>query len=110
MFEYSHAPVEYTDPVVPWYRVHGAGSGVVTKSNWYIANYAVKYNVDVNLIKAIVYVENSRGLYDSLEPAPSTIRPMNIIPDLWGELLPGRNISGNTAANIEVASSSYPKS
>jgi len=59
------------------------GADAVARHDKIIESESKRRNVDTDLVRAIMYVENARGWYDFIDPEPATIRPMNIDPELW---------------------------
>jgi hypothetical protein len=71
----------------PIYELHSMSD--VAKYKHEIENAARKWNVDKDIIKAIMYMETTHGYYDSL-PAlieeNDSILPMNIFSDYWSDI------------------------
>jgi hypothetical protein len=96
------------DTPAPIWEDHYRGHAAVKRHEKIIDEEAARAGVDANLLKAIVYTENARGHYAGLEGTATAIRkigmdhgigwlkeldisadtilPMNINPELWGEL------------------------
>jgi hypothetical protein len=66
---------------------HDFGVAAVRKNSKAIESAAKKNNVPADLVRAVAYLETTHGLYDAIDPDPSSIRPMNIRYRLWGQLL-----------------------
>jgi uncharacterized protein (DUF697 family) len=64
---------------------------------------AKKYNIDVNLLKAIIYLENSHGWYDVGHG--SSGGPGNIKLEVWAPLIgmTPAQVSASPAINVELA-------
>lgn len=108
-FVYDVGSLTYSGNIVPLHRIHAIGQTAVNLYGNTIEKYSAKYGVDSDLVKAIVYIENSQGWKDKfVEPLsilgyrPSSALPMNIQPGTWGALLPGLDIYGDYDANIEL--------
>ena len=71
----------------PWYSFDFVGDSAVSDNASNIEYSAAKYGVDPDLLRAVVYLENTHGWYDVLDPSPTSARPGNINPDLWAGLL-----------------------
>lgn len=91
-------PPESLDPISRF-----IGRRAVRENESFIESAADRYGVDADLIRAIMYHENSAAYYDSFT-FPSwrrTIRPMNIYTAQWSALLRGRDIH-DPATNIDI--------
>lgn len=58
----------------------------VTKNADHINEAARRHNVDPDLVRAVIWMESTRGYYDSatgLVLKPKTILPMNVYADYW---------------------------
>lgn len=66
-----------------------------------IEDAADRYSLDINLLNAIVYLENSHGYYDEFIPMRRTVRPMNINRRYWRDLIGDRDI-WDPATNIDI--------
>jgi len=78
----------------------------VAKNNNLIDSLSKKHNVDSDLVKAIMYMETTRGQYDRII-APldlnKTVRPMNVNTVYWGNTFGTRKeLKTNPAKNIEA--------
>lgn len=72
----------------PWYENSSASQ--VKQYEKIIEKVAKDKNMDADLIKSIMHMETTRGWYDGMGESlglNKTVRPMNINPELWGELL-----------------------
>lgn len=94
----------------PWYENTIVAKEALNTHSETIEKTAKKHNFDANLVKAVMWAENSRGgqwgfgyILD-IAGASSTIMPMNINPNLWGELLSrNKNSLEKPENNIEAA-------
>lgn len=77
------------------YELHPVGRRAVEKYDSIIEEEARKRDVDPDLVRAIVYVENARGYYDVVKRNPDSIRPMNINHRLW------KNLGGINSSNAK---------
>jgi hypothetical protein len=94
-----------TSNAFPWYSVNSYGVNAVNNNQTIIAYEASKYNIDPNLLSAIIYLENSHGYYD-LGIFGHTVGPANIDADRWGSLFPGAfwdDVADSPSINIEIA-------
>ncbi|CAA6605584.1 hypothetical protein MTBLM1_60117 [Rhodospirillaceae bacterium LM-1] len=80
------------DGTAPFYRDHKRGSHAVSAYGAIIEEEAKRQGVDPDLVKSIMYMENADGhkyglndLADKIGVSKS-VMPMNIRPDIWGEL------------------------
>ncbi len=78
----------------PLNSVRYYGIAAVDSYSSYIDSKAAMAGIDPAVVKAIMYVENAQGWYDGFKPAPESLLPMNVRPDIWGGLL-GNNINLN---------------
>lgn len=82
------------------------GASVVVKHKEAIEEAAEEFGIDADLIRAIMFIENSHGWYDAFAPLvgqePKTILPMNINPEIWGG--PGftRETANDPVQNIKA--------
>ncbi len=90
VFEIEENPV--ADGTAPFYRDHKKGSHAVSAYGAIIEKEARRQGVDPDLVKSIMYMENADGhkyglndLADKIGVSKS-VMPMNIRPDVWGEL------------------------
>jgi len=65
----------------PWYRIHAVGKYVVGLFDSTITEAAITFGVDLDLVKEIVYVENSQGYYDRTLSAAEVI-PSDLPPEM----------------------------
>lgn len=67
-----------------------AGNAAVQKHNKIILKHSEKHNIDPDLVRAVMYAENTRGWYGKItEPInmSDSILPMNIKKEKWAELV-----------------------
>lgn len=90
-------------PRSEYFTDHSIGRSAVLENDLFIESAADRNGVDADLIRAIIYFENSQGYYDSLLPRSlrGSIRPMNIRTSSWPVLLRDRDIH-DPATNIDV--------
>jgi len=75
----------------------------VKKYDEYIISASKKYGVDSDLIRSIIYLEETQGWYDRFKPKASTIRPMNVHAEKWGKIFSfQRSDLDNPQKNIEI--------
>ncbi len=81
------------DGSAPAYAMIGFGQDAVIRNDAAIERAAQEHDVDPDLLRAIVFVENSQGYYDAVHPiVPEavwehlTYRPMNVHKDNWLDL------------------------
>lgn len=75
----------------------------VTENLAIIDRYAIQYGLDVDFVKAIVWMESTHGWYDRLKGSDNeTIRPMNVHARLWQQLGITRTDLANKEINIAV--------
>lgn len=105
IIENSH---EY-DGKWPWYHSHTVGQEFVRYYSGQIEKYAKKHNVDVDLVKAVMYTENADGHKGSLNYIADYVGksksqgPMNIQGSLWSDM-DGKNFNTKDAEqNIELS-------
>lgn len=91
-----------------WYEYEGLGVEAVQKYDALIEQMAERHNVDPDLVRATMYIENSTGhkfggnaVADKLELSKS-VMPMNIRPNLWGDISGSKQNLNAVAANIEA--------
>jgi hypothetical protein len=107
--EFPVAPNPDADSGVPSYAIPEEGTKAVQKYDELIVEEARRIGVDPDLVRAVMYVENSQGWYgpffESLGISDSLL-PMNVKPRLWGSLAPGgenlRDPKSNIAAGIQL--------
>ncbi|WP_188411057.1 hypothetical protein [Agaricicola taiwanensis] len=94
------------------FRIDPLGVQAILQADQYIKKYAEKYSVDEELIRSVFYIENSQGYYEigkkitnwaGLTNPPSTSLPSNINPELWQDILPGRDLRHDLDANVEAS-------
>ena len=92
-----------------WWCNHNIGAEAVRKYNNLIEKYTQQYNVDSNLVKAIMYTENACGHYyggnaiaDYIGISKSQM-PMNIRSNIWSNFQGKHYDTRNPAQNIELA-------
>ncbi len=92
-----------------WWCNHNIGAEAVRKYNNLIEKYTQRYNVDSNLVKAIMYTENACGHYyggnaiaDYIGISKSQM-PMNIRSNIWSNFQGKHYDTRNPAQNIELA-------
>jgi len=94
-FDIADTPHQPGD--APFRRQHSKGVEAVKKYDAVIHHEAQRQDVDSNLIRAIMYVENADGSHYGLESvltamgAAKTLMPMNINPKTW-EGMDGKSI------------------
>lgn len=93
----------------PFYHSQTIGEMFVKKYEQPIEYYAKKYNVDADLVKAVMYTENATGhnlglnyLFDFLHRSKSQA-PMNIRGDLWGDMQGKHFDTYDPYQNIELS-------
>ncbi|MEG3639232.1 hypothetical protein [Magnetococcus sp. PR-3] len=92
----------------PWYSSHGTGKRAVRLYGHIIEDEALRQGVDPNLVKAIVYSENSRGHYFGASlfaqsiGAADTHLPMNINPATWERLGITKETADDPQSNIRT--------
>ncbi len=77
----------------------------VTKNADRITEAARRHNVDPDLVRAVIWMESTRGYYDSvtgLVLKPKTILPMNVYADYWTGFKVTREGLQNPAINIDT--------
>jgi len=96
------------DDTSPFHESKGAGLAALASFGKLIEEEARKQDVDPNLVKAIAFSENARGHYlgaaqvaEGLDLADSLF-PMNIRPDIWGKLDPGKVDLTDPRTNIRA--------
>ncbi|PLW79179.1 Hint domain-containing protein [Cohaesibacter celericrescens] len=98
------APWSGKDPSTPYYAISSIGTKAVLDNKAYIDKYSNKFGIDEKLLESIVYLENSHGWYDF--GMGSSVRPANIIPELWGSItgwIEPSEIITHPSANIATA-------
>lgn len=89
-------PIKYNpnaDGSEPWYTEHRIGSDAVAKTDKLIEEEANRLGLDPDLLRAVIYVENSQGHYGGLAGLveklgmAKTVFPMNINPALWSGVI-----------------------
>ena len=63
---------------------------------------AFRYDLDEDLVKAIMFMETTHGWYDKFSPQPISILPMNIHFQYWEELGYSKQQLLNPKTNIEA--------
>lgn len=63
---------------------------------------ALRYDLDPDFVRAIVWMESTHGWYDRFDPKNKTIRPMNVHAKLWEQLGISRTDLDNPQLNIEA--------
>ncbi len=92
----------------PLYEEHYVGKEAVDKYDALIRSEAEKEGVDPDLVRAIIYMEESHGNYyglsDILERQgwAKSLMPMNIRPNFWGQLSPDHPDLKDPQANIHA--------
>lgn len=96
------------DSSSPWYESAGAGKSAVALHSSLIEREARRQKVDPDIIKAIMYAENSRGHYfgaaraaEGFDAADSLL-PMNIRPDIWQGLGITKRTANDPRTNIRA--------
>lgn len=85
------------------------GKRAVKTHNSTIEKIAKKHDVDPDLIRAIMYAENSRGpkfglnILGDLSGKSGSVMPMNINPKIWGPLIENARGLTDSRKNIEAA-------
>lgn len=75
---------------MPWYTLPFVGNYYVNKYGDIIEKYAQQYDINPDLIKAIMYNEGATGhdagynYYQDIQKTSKSQMPMNIRGDLWG--------------------------
>jgi len=83
----------------PWYEMEIASE--VSKWCGLIHVAASKHRIDVDLAKAIIFMETTHGWYDMFYPFDKTILPMNINYQYWRQLGVSKELIGLPFYNIE---------
>ncbi len=60
-FSYQNEKIEYDGNLVPFYRYHDAGKTAVLNYNDLIIKSSIKYGVDSDFVRAIVYIGRAEG-------------------------------------------------
>lgn len=97
------APNPNADGSAPWYEM--PSKSTVARYDKNIEQVAREVNVDPNLIRAVMYVETTHGYYDSLVAVfggNSSIRPMNINTDFWGDVWGDRGMLEHPIKNTRA--------
>jgi soluble lytic murein transglycosylase-like protein len=84
----------------PWYAARGAEETTENLIN--IDRAALRYDLDPDFVRAIVWMESTHGWYDRVDPKNKTIRPMNVHAKLWEQLGISRTDLDNPQLNIEA--------
>lgn len=84
----------------PWYSKPGLEE--VTANLLFIDKAALRYDLDPDFVRAIVWMESTHGWYDRFDPKNKTIRPMNVHAQLWRQLGITRSDLDNPQLNIEA--------
>ena len=63
---------------------------------------ALRYDLNPDFVRAIVWMESTHGWYDRYDPHNKTIRPMNVHAKLWEQLGITRADLDNPELNIEA--------
>lgn len=77
----------------------------VTKNADHIQDAAARHHVDPDLVRAIIWMESTRGYYDvltGLVMKPKTILPMNVYADYWTGFRVSREALKDPAINIDT--------
>ncbi|NWG87072.1 MAG: lytic transglycosylase domain-containing protein [Hydrogenophilaceae bacterium] len=77
----------------------------VTKNANHIQTAAARHNVDPDLVRAVIWMESTRGYYDVLTGLimkPKTILPMNVYADYWTGFKVTREGLKDPALNIDT--------
>jgi len=82
----------------PWYAAHDLEE--VTENRTAIEHMALRYKLDPDFVKAIVWMESTHGWYDRFDPWNKTIRPMNVHDTLWSQLGINRKTLNDHTRNI----------
>jgi soluble lytic murein transglycosylase-like protein len=99
------------DPESPWYEDVSTAEEAFEKYDIFITKAAQKHKIDPDLVRAIMWAENTRGGYmgvgyrlDDIKVS-KTIMPMNMYRDIWFSLIsqdktdlydPEKNIEAGT--------------
>jgi hypothetical protein len=95
----DHTPYQYYGE---WRTVHSFGVNTVNQYDSIIVQKSAQYNVDANLVRSIMYLENGQDVNDYLFPSfGDGVPPMNIHPQ-WSALMPSGSDFTNPATNIEA--------
>lgn len=93
---------------MPWYTLDFVGDYYVNKYNNQIDKYAKKYNIDSDLVKAVMYTEAATGHKFGLNQLADLIHysgsqmPMNIRGNIWGDFNGKQYDTYNSDQNIEL--------
>lgn len=74
----------------------------VTANLLTIDKAALRYDLNPDFVRAIVWMESTHGWYDRYDPHNKTIRPMNVHAKLWEQLGITRADLDNAELNIEA--------
>ncbi len=97
------------DGSAPAWRIHRIGYDAVEKHEKTIDRIAKEVGVDADLLRAIAYYENADGhrfgVNDFLDDIgrSKTVMPMNINPEIWGELGMTKENASDPDVNIRAA-------
>ena len=88
-----------------WWQNEVLGANVVNSNKELLDTYATEFGIDVNLFKAIVFLENAHGYYDTIDPFNHSVRPGNVNPDIWASLLNMSidDVRNNAANNLRLS-------
>ena len=84
-----------------WWSLVVPAQEALRKYDKLIEAAAARYNLDPDMIRTVVWHENSHGYYDAFVPNDS-IRPMNVKLSYWKELGLTRESLSYPRMNIEV--------
>lgn len=98
-FQVTESPAIKGDPS-PWYSKPGLEE--TTPNLLFIDKAALRYDLDPEFVRAIVWMESTHGWYDRFDPKNKTIRPMNVHARLWEQLGITRSDLDNPELNIEA--------
>jgi hypothetical protein len=87
IFDSSQVYPDHEAYADPWYSRDSIGDGAVSDNMSSINTYSENYGVDKDLLSAVVYMENSHGWYDGVNPNSATVRPGNVNTEVWASLL-----------------------
>ena len=96
------------DYKMPWYTLDFVGDYYVNKYNNQIDKYAKKYNINPDLVKAVMYTEASTGHKFGLNQLADLIgysgsqMPMNIRGNIWRDFNSKQYDTYNSDQNIEL--------
>ena len=104
VFEIADSPTASGEE--PWYAFHTQGYWAVWIHQDLIVHVAEQMDVDPDLVKAVMYVENAHGASYGWIPeslgAEKTTLPMNINPKTWGTLIGDEPDFNDALVNVKA--------